>query len=126
MVVAIIDESEIDCLIAQKMFEFVLPGIKLNFYHKPQDAIHSIRSGNFEGSVILLNLNFPLFDESNFLNELFKMKLDIPVYILSATPKITIENGLSDNYPVQNIFRKPLSKKDILTVARDNNFPTGE
>lgn len=79
-------------------------------------VIHELeaRSSKNEELCILLDLNMPLLDGYEFLDELKRGKVDlkVKVYILSILSELREKKHLKD-YPIAGYIGKPLALQDI-------------
>jgi CheY-like chemotaxis protein len=120
--IAIIEDNEIDQMIAQRMITMIMPAVDFKFYPRADEALQLIQSGKFEASVILLDLDLPVFNGFEFLTEIKKIHFDIPIYMLSALPEKLVFEDIQKNILVKGLFSKPLKSDDILRLAKENNL----
>ena len=123
----LIDDNEIDRLIAEKILEHIYPELHVNQFSNGKEAIKLlIRSieGGCDFSVpkfIILDLYMPMLDGFLFLNiykeKIYAMMPNVPILISShSLRKIDKKKCLS--YPfVHGYIEKPFSKEVLLNVT---------
>lgn len=84
-------------------------GISLSSHTHPVEALETLKNANPQPDIVLLDLNMPLLNGWQFLEELEKQSIHIDVYILTSSIDPT-DLLKSKNYPnVKGYLTKPLT-----------------
>lgn len=121
----IIDDDPIFIFGIKKMMELVDFCNAFMIYKNGQEALNNLKaivsSGEQIPDVILLDLNMPIVDGWQFLDEFIKIpsSKEIVIYIVSSSidPK-DILKAKSYNY-VKNYVVKPIKTKDLKNILAD-------
>jgi CheY-like chemotaxis protein len=120
--IMIVDDNSIDQIIARKLIENVIQEVSFMFFTRADEALEFVRSEKGEEVIILLDLDFPVFNGFDFLEGIEKTSFTAPIYIVSILPTDIILQERKDNLLVKRIFQKPLKREDILSLAHENNL----
>jgi len=121
----IIDDDPIFIFGIKKMMELVDFCNEFKIYKNGQEALNNLKvilsSGEKKPDVILLDLNMPIVDGWQFLDEFVKIpsSKEIVIYILSSSidPKDMLR-AKSYDY-VKNYVIKPIRTKDLKNILAD-------
>ncbi|MCC8409308.1 response regulator [Mucilaginibacter sp. UR6-1] len=119
----VIDESDLDCFIAQKIIQHTYKNSVVKLYHNPQTAFDAIRAksvGISLPAIIFLDLQMPIMNGFAFLDAFEKLADEITrqykIFILSSTRNNSdISKGLSYK-TVSGIIEKPLTKEKLQDI----------
>jgi two-component SAPR family response regulator len=117
--IIMIDDDEVMHFLFRVLMKKYKPEIKLQTYSEAKKVLHLLEDNSFPGSVIMLDLNMPLMNGWQFLQELEKLEHGIPVYILSSSDSAADKSKASEFRNVKGYFVKPL------TIAHINIIESG-
>ncbi|QHT71053.1 response regulator [Rhodocytophaga rosea] len=120
-VIFVIDDSEIDCLIVNKLLHQKFPHIKLEAFHSADEALETIKnleaSHSILPSLILLDINMPVKNGWEFLDEYQALapqslkQIKVIIFTSSIHPADPIT---ARQYKmVVDFIVKPIRKEDI-------------
>ena len=127
----VIDDSELDCFITQKIIEYVDENANIGIFYNAQDALDAIRKNPIENNditaVILLDLQMPVMNGFQFVEEFEKLPRGIQtnylIHILSSTRNAIDLHRLSGYRTVNSIIEKPFTQEklaELLLNVRSN------
>ncbi|HEX8378477.1 MAG TPA: response regulator [Pedobacter sp.] len=109
--VLVIDDIEISTFIVRKLINQISPETIVHECNDPMKGLEMIAEINPD--FIFLDLNMPLMDGWQFLNQMQKKDLDHKVIILTSSTSAD-DHGDSYNFPnVYTFLVKPLKPTDI-------------
>ena len=126
----IIDDDKILTFILQKIMSSVNFSTNIEVFQNGEDAIQHLYSisQNSEAlpDVILLDLNMPIMDGWQFLDEYKKIKLNkkIPIHIVSSSIDPHDHNKAKDYTVVTDFYTKPIGKKQLELIIESYNKPS--
>lgn len=120
----IIDENELDCFIAQKIIKNTNKNLGFKTFQNAQHALEVIRENSIGRgelmSVILLDLQMPLMDGFQFVEEFEKLSPEIQkkytIDILSSTRNATEISRILTHDTVNSVIEKPLTKEKLISL----------
>lgn len=128
--ILIIDDNEIDIYIHQKIIEASGLVERVQSFKNAIDALNYfklIEEKNayyrlFAPQIILLDLNMPIMDGFQFLNEFDKFKIfkqkPIDIFLLSSsTNPMDIENA-NNNKSCNGVVSKPLNNEKLIKIIK--------
>lgn len=121
----IVDDDLVYHFIIKKLFKKYDLGVKTNYFFNGLEAIEDLK-GNLKNEesipdLILLDINMPVYDGWQFLEEFKKMKQffnkEVKVYLVSSSDDISDINK-SKEYPdeVKKYMNKPMSVDDFKSL----------
>ena len=114
--VLLIDDIEISTFIVRKLINQISPETVVHECNDPIKGLELIPQINPD--FIFLDLNMPLMDGWQFLNQMQKKQLDYRVIILTSSTSAD-DHGDSYNFPnVYTFLVKPLKPTDITTLLQ--------
>ncbi|WP_337041122.1 response regulator [Emticicia sp. 17c] len=123
----IIDDDKILSYVLQRMMGSVDFCDNVEIFQNGKEAINHLSAiqQNPESlpDVILLDLNMPIMDGWQFLDEFEKIKLDkkVTLYIVSSSIDIQDHNKAKDYKTVSDFLIKPIGKKQIEQMIHSYN-----
>ena len=116
VIIAMIDDDEIGLFIFHTIAKRI-PFLKAELYQSALDVLDLMRQDLFKPHVILLDINMPVMDGWEFLEEFEKRNMTIPVYIVSSSSN-SIDLQKSKQYKsVRGFYCKPISTDDIQSIV---------
>lgn len=116
IIIAMIDDDEIGLFIFHTIAKRI-PFLKAELYQSALDVIDLMRADRFRPHVILLDINMPIMDGWEFLDEFEKWNIPIPVYIVSSSGN-SMDLQKSKQYnSVKGFYCKPISGTDIQAIV---------
>lgn len=120
----VIDESELDCFIAQKILHFTYTNSVVKLYHNALTAFHAIREGKVGvklPAMIFLDLQMPIMNGFEFLDAFEKLPVEVTdqykIFILSSTlNKNDLSKGRASSM-VSGVIEKPLTKEKLNDIV---------
>lgn len=122
--VILIDDNEIDNFISQKYFEHYCKSNVIIFTNA-LDALDYLRQTPNLPDLILLDLNLPIMNGLDFLDELEKLELQLPedgVIILSVSINPLDLEIIQDKKYGQRCMEKPLTLENIMKLCEQKNI----
>lgn len=121
----LIDDDEIYIFTAKKLINKTDFSEEVKFFYNGKEALRAIKSKLYNEEelpdVILLDLNMPIMDGWQFLDEFIRIKTKktIKVYIVSSSVNPTdIERAKTYNM-VSNYTVKPISREKLYSITEE-------
>jgi DNA-binding NarL/FixJ family response regulator len=111
--IVMIDDDEVMHFLFRVLMKKYKPELNLQTYSEAKKVLGLLEDNSFEGSVIMLDLNMPLMNGWQFLQELERLGHRIPVYILSSSDNADDKSRASEFTNVKGYFVKPLNIEHI-------------
>lgn len=123
----VIDDGELDCFVVKKIISQAFPQSPISTFRNAQPVLENIKTGIFENQnfrvVILLDLNMPVMNGFQFLDEFEKLpeetKDNYRIIILSSTKNQGDINKLLKYKVVSNFIEKPLNKNLLISLIEE-------
>jgi len=119
----IIDDSELDCFIAQKLLKHSNKNLTVKTFQNANHVLEIIReriNENIQTTIILLDLQMPLMNGFEFVEEFEKFPAEVQknyrIVILSSTKNPTDVHKILKYKTVNDIIEKPLTKEKLLSL----------
>ena len=92
-----------------------------NGYHALNNLKSIIETGEHVPDVILLDLNMPIMDGWQFLDEFVKIKCEkeIHIYIVSSSVDPADRKRVDNYQNISNFILKPISKKELEMITHE-------
>lgn len=126
----LIDDDPFNNLICEKIIEFVLPYAKVTTFLDGEQALESLsclakENSNNVPDLIFLDINMPLMDGWEFLEEYKKRDLfkgiDPDIYILSSSVSSSDIEKSKRFEVVKDFISKPLSREILNKIVKPGN-----
>lgn len=121
----LIDDDEIYIFTAKKLINKTDFSEEVKFFYNGKEALEAIKSKLYNEEelpeVILLDLNMPIMDGWQFLDEFIRIKTKktIKIYIVSSSVNPTdIERAKTYNM-VSNYIVKPISREKLYSITEE-------
>jgi len=124
----IIDDSELDCFIARKIIDHADKKLKVTTFLNANDALELIKNSTTEHSsdgtitIILLDLQMPLMNGFQFVEEFEKFPVEIQkeyvVVVLSSTRNTNDIFRIFTYNAVHSLMEKPLTREKLLALIQ--------
>lgn len=122
----IVDDSELDCFIAEKLVRHAGVGNKIKSFLKASDALDYIKQTNSTDetpTVVLVDILMPIMSGVEFVEEFEKLPSEVreKYYIVAFTSSMNKKDmGAMKSYDsVKFLFDKPLSP-EVLSSLQEN------
>jgi CheY-like chemotaxis protein len=119
----IIDDSELDCFIAQRLLKHSNKNLTVKTFQNAGQVLEIIRESSKEddqATIILLDLQMPLMNGFDFVEEFEKFPAEVQrnykIAILSSTKNPTDVYKILAYKTVNSIIEKPLTKEKLLSL----------
>ena len=119
----IIDDSELDCFIAQRLLKHSNRNVTVKTFQNARQVLEIIRESSKEdnqATIILLDLQMPLMNGFDFVEEFEKFPAEVQenytIAILSSTKNPTDVYKILTYKTVNSIIEKPLTKEKLLSL----------
>jgi CheY-like chemotaxis protein len=119
----IIDDSELDCFIAQRLLKHSNKNLTVKAFQNAGQVLEIIRESSKEddqATIILLDLQMPLMNGFDFVEEFEKFPAEVQrnykIAILSSTKNPTDVYKILAYKTVNSIIEKPLTKEKLLSL----------
>jgi len=125
----VIDESDLDCFIAQKIIQFVYQSSSVMLYQNAMSALETISNCNVimdMPTIVLLDLQMPVMNGFEFVEAYEQLPLHVTeqyrIFILSSTRNKRDISRLLSFKSVNGIVEKPLTKEKIKKLVNLDLF----
>jgi len=120
----IIDDSELDCFIARKIVAHADKSIPVKTFQNAQDVIkiieHNTEDSNNGTTIILLDLQMPLMNGFEFVEEFEKFSSGIKdrymIVVLSSTRNSNDISRILTYRSVHSLMEKPITREKLLSL----------
>jgi CheY-like chemotaxis protein len=119
----IIDDSELDCFIAQRLLKHSNRNVIVKTFQDARQVLEIIGENSKEdnqATIILLDLQMPLMSGFDFVEEFEKFPAEVQksytIAILSSTKNPTDVYKILTYKTVNSIIEKPLTKEKLLSL----------
>lgn len=119
--VFIVDDDIVFHFIIKKLFVRSNLNVQTNYFFNGLEAIEAIKNDNIIPDLILLDINMPIYDGWQFLEEFRKIKNDLSkntdVFLISSSDDISdINKAAFYKEEVKRYCNKPLSIKELQEI----------
>lgn len=124
-IACIIDDDKIFTYVLSRQMKLINFSASIMIFHNGLDALKYLKpvleSPEALPSVILLDLNMPILDGWQFLDEFTKLKPQkkITVYIVSSSIDAADHQKALQYEAVSNFFIKPITEADLLKILHE-------
>ncbi len=128
--IILVNDCEISNLMMKLMMNKYLPGVEVSICMNGAQALGCIseKTEKFESetwsAIVFLDLNMPIMDGWQFLEQLHNMKPEIrtrmSIYVVTALLITKIKERLSTEKYVSGYFEMPIKASDILKSADEH------
>ena len=120
-IICIIDNDPIYRLITRKLIEKSNLFSEMTFYSNGEEGLHGLTHTENLPDIILLDIEMPVMDGWDFLDEFNQLKTsihkDIKIYVVSSSI-LNEDKGKTSNYPwVSGFISKPLDLEKLNEIA---------
>ncbi len=119
----IIDDSELDCFVTQRLLKHSNRNVIVKTFQNARQVLEIIRESSKEdnqATIILLDLQMPLMNGFDFVEEFEKLPAEVQksytIAILSSTKNPTDVYKILTYKTVNSIIEKPLTKEKLLSL----------
>lgn len=116
--IILIDDDPINNLINHKIISKIAPEIKLTAFEFAKEALESIKTATNPPLLIFLDINMPVMNGWEFLDEFNKLNTNVAVVIVSSS--INREDTVkASQYPViTDYLVKPVTKESFERILK--------
>lgn len=113
----LVDDNDIDLFVQKRLLELNHFASQILTYQSPVDALNFLRTTDEVPEVIFLDLNMPILDGYEFLDEMMQLPAEklakVQVIILTSSSSMA-DREKTMNYPVVvDFISKPLSQSNL-------------
>jgi two-component system chemotaxis response regulator CheY len=121
--VFVIDDDLVFHFIIKKLFLKFEFDFNANYYMNGFDAIEELKKNTVVPDVILLDINMPIYDGWQFLDEFIKIKdtfnKEIDIYLISSSDDVTDINKASKYHKeIKGFCNKPLTFDEFQKIFK--------
>ena len=114
--ICVIDDDSIASFLAEKIFEYELPGIPFKSFENVDTSLSYLADNDHTKRLILVDLNMPIKDGWNFLeNYDFNDAKDL-IFILSSSDNINDKNKAKTYSQVTGYIEKPITIETVIEI----------
>src|SRR6185312_8822342 len=115
--VFLIDDDTINNYISENIIKKSGYTDAVNIFLNGQDAWHTIENSSENPGLILVDINMPVMDGLEFLEQYSNSgKDDSVIYLMHTSPLTTEQSNRLKNLPVKGSLLKPLTKEKFQTI----------
>ena len=112
--IILIDDDEINNFIVPKLIKTIYPEIEVKKFIDPFEALYKLTEAEITPqTIVLLDLNMPLMDGWQFLEQLAERKLTCKVFILTSSENPFDLELSKKNELVKGFFTKPITVENV-------------
>ncbi len=117
--IILIDDDEINNFIVPKLIRTVYQDIDVKRFIDPFEALYKLSESDITpDTIVLLDLNMPLMDGWQFLDQLAEKKLTCKVFILTSSENPSDLELSKKNEMVKGFFTKPMTIENVELIFR--------
>ncbi len=114
--ICVIDDDSTSSFLAEKIFEYELPGIPFKSFENVDTSLSYLSDNQHTQRLILVDLNMPIKDGWNFLeNYNFNADKDL-IFILSSSENIADKNKAKSFSQVAGYIEKPITIECVIEI----------
>lgn len=114
--ICIIDDDSIALFLAEKIFEYELPGIPVKSFENVETSLSYLSNNKNTKRLIFVDLNMPIKDGWFFLENYQGDASKDLLYILSSSDNITDKNKAKSFNLVTDYLEKPITIESIIEI----------
>lgn len=119
--VYVVDDDVIFHFIIKKLFLKSNLDVQVKFFFNGFDAVEGLKENQDLPDLILLDINMPIYDAWQFLDEFKKIKKtfnkDISVYLLSSSNDVSdINKAVQYKSEIKKFYNKPVTIDELKTI----------
>ncbi len=128
--ILLVDDDSITNFVTSKALQAYIPNVTISVASNGQEALEKLRALLSKAAampdIIFLDINMPVMDGWEFLNELQKMNdpvlSKINIYLYTSSLYVEDKKRAATYSWVKEIISKPFSKKQVLGIVEDCGF----
>ena len=119
--VYVVDDDVIFHFIIKKLFLKSNLDVEVKFFFNGFEAVEALKENSELPDLILLDINMPIYDAWQFLDEFKKIKKsfdkEISVYLLSSSNDISdINKAVKYKSEIKKFYNKPVTIEELRTI----------
>jgi CheY-like chemotaxis protein len=115
--IILIDDDEINNFIVPKLIRTIYPEIEVKKFIDPFEALYKLSESEITPeTIVLLDLNMPLMDGWQFLEQLAEKNLKCNVFILTSSENPFDLEHSKKNELVKGFFTKPMTIENVKQI----------
>ncbi len=114
--ICIIDDDSMALFLAEKIFEYELPGIAVKSFENVDASLSYLSNNKDTKRLILVDLNMPLKDGWCFLENYQADASKDLIFILSSSDNITDKNKARSFAQVADYLEKPITIERVIEI----------
>lgn len=120
--IIIVDDDRMQNIITEKTLLNYNPKFKITKFTNPSCAIQQLLNKSIHPDLIFLDINMPIIDGWEFLNELKRNELKIPVIMLTSSIDPEDKTRAFSFNTVKLFLSKPITAHRVNQIFRRQNF----
>ena len=117
----LIDRSDIDCFVTQKLLELWLDNVSVIGNLKTSDILNRAKSGTLNNPIIMLDIDMPLTGVE-FATHMAEFNSQFSIYILSHYMDTDTAQKFCNCPLIKDYIVKPIDKMDVVKIANQNKL----
>jgi CheY-like chemotaxis protein len=118
----LIDRSDIDCFVTQKLLELWLDNVSVIGNLKTTEILHRAKTGALHKPIILMDIDVPLIAGVEFATRMATFNSNFSIYILSHFLNTHTAQQFCNCPLIKDYLVKPIDKMDVVKIATDNRL----
>lgn len=111
--ICLIDDDSMQHWLNEKIIHSIDKAIEICSFSNAEIALNDLMAGEIKPDVIFLDINMPLIDGWEFLEEISAKEIQIPIYMLTSSIDSKDKEKAKKFSVVKGVLHKPL-KQEIL------------
>lgn len=112
--IAVLDDDQIQHILFKKRVQKIGSDFELHIFEEGADLLEHLR--NYKTDVVISDLNMDSMSGWTFIEELFKLKFEGKLFIVSASVIREDRLKAKKDKRIHGFFEKPLSDSDLLQI----------
>ncbi|MGB3182803.1 MAG: PAS domain-containing protein [Cyclobacteriaceae bacterium] len=111
--IMLVDDDSVSHFLHERIIKSRKPEVETIAYAKPREALEHLQNGKIKPDVCLLDINMPIISGFDFLDEMKKADINLPVYMLTSSINTEDVRRSKAFKNVRGFITKPLTLETV-------------